>query len=166
MTLSSVSNPHLVGQTGENTPLQSLIAQALVTYGDGFSDLNDEEVVFLFLGFANQVVEDLRAHPYADYATKIMPYYQTLEQAQAIPDPVMVAGLLHYYALQQQNQAKMATFSPRYFRQMNQTLWNRHVNSGRSGPIRMRPVDGGSNLRHSPAIETTRTADLDEENAS
>jgi SpoVK/Ycf46/Vps4 family AAA+-type ATPase len=68
-----------------------------------------------------------------------------------VPDNVMVAGLCFFYAVQQSSN-KAGTLGQFYFRQLNQTHWNRLNGNTR---IRVKVVDGGSSSSGSPPTSST-----------
>lgn len=138
----SVYNPHI---SEPNSDLQSLAMQALRRYGDFVPASADGEVVLMFLEFANEVVDEVRAHPYWVEAydlgkVKPLDYYTAVTDQRPIPDIIVVLGLLYHYAVQQ-GSPKAQTYMANYARKMSQLLWG--VLSGH-GKIEMEVVDGGS----------------------
>lgn len=131
-SLASGANPHL---QGEHSPLEDLCRRALRRYGDLAPDTVDGETIMMFLDFANETIEDLRAHPYWDMPS--IDYYVSTQDIRPIPDNVIISALLFRYALQQGSQ-KAQTYGPQYYRTLNTTLYNRKYGSG---PIEMSPKD-------------------------
>lgn len=141
MTESSHTSPQVSGT--EYSPLDALITKALRRYGDFAPETAEGDVTLMFIDFANEIIEELRQHPYWD-TTKQLNYYVSQTETRDIPDVIMIAGLLAKYATQQLSQ-KAQALVPAYFRTMNLVLYNRMVGNG---PIEMTVVDGGSNPRY------------------
>jgi hypothetical protein len=116
---TSVSNPHI---SESFSPLETLIMSALRRYGTVSAATISADVALMMLEFANNVVEDIRSHPYWD-GTPIE-YYISLTDRRNIPDEIVVAGMLSYFCLQQQS-SKAQIFGPTYYRRTNQILYNR-----------------------------------------
>lgn len=148
MTEKSNLNPHI---TDGFSTLESLIFQAARRYGEMNPGTIDGDLAMMFIEFANEVVEDVRQHPYHDNTP--IDYYASLQDARAIPDTIMVAGLLAYFAVQQ-NSPQSQSYVPLYNRRLNTTLWNR-LNG--NTPIQMRIVDGGTNPSNSMGLTTNKT---------
>jgi hypothetical protein len=127
--------PHV---TDEYSDLQTLAAQAIRLYGDQAPESTDASLMLLMVLFANQIVEDVRRHP---YTTGAIDYYKSLTDRRAIPDMIMITGLAAKYAQQQQSQRAQG-FTGQYYSVLNSVLWNRK--SG-NGAIELTVVDGGSN---------------------
>lgn len=138
-------NPHLPG--GGYSPLNALVRQALRRYGDFAVATVEGDTALLMLEFANLVLDDVEQHPYwtADAPLEL---YTALTDIRPVPDPIIVSGLLAHLAIQQQSD-KQRTYFPLYQRDLNSQLWRR-LNG--NTPIRVRPMDGGSN-----ASGSTRT---------
>lgn len=128
-------NPHI---RDEHSPLRTLIAQALRRFGDFAPSSIDADTALMFIEFANMVIDEVRAHPYAEHLADVA-YYGSLDDARPIPDPIMLAGLLYHYSMQQ-NSEKVQLFMPSFFKTMNMVLYQKLQGNG---PIEMRPVDGG-----------------------
>ena len=128
----SVNNPHI---SEPYSDLEALIFQALRRYGDMHPGTVDGEVMLMFVEFANLVIEDLRGHVYWDNPE--IDYYTHPQQQRAIPDSIMVSGLLYHYSVQQQSN-KIEAYGPMYFKMMNRILYQRKYGSG---PIEMSPWD-------------------------
>jgi hypothetical protein len=135
----SNTNPHI---RPVYSPLQNLIHQAIRRYGEFSPSTVDGDTMLMFLEFANMVLDEVRGHPYHDGTD--LPYYTALTDARPVLDPVMVAGLLHHYAMQQGSE-KVQFLMPTYFRTMNQLLYQARYGSG---PIALTIMDGGTNPRN------------------
>jgi hypothetical protein len=121
----SANNPHL------NTPystLETLTFQALRRYGDMHPGTVDGEVMMMFVEFGNLIIEDLRGHPY--WENPEMDYYTHPSEVRAIPDNIIVAGLLYHYSVQQQSN-KIEAYGPMYFKMMNRILYQKKYGSGK-----------------------------------
>lgn len=153
MAEKSQISPHIKG--GGYTPLETLITRAIRRYGDFSIGVTDPEVYQLFLDFANNIVEEIRQHPYWDPETELN-YYVNPSEIRPIPDEIMVAGLLFFYATQQQS-VKANTYGPLFFRAMNTILWNRKNGNTK---IQARVVDGGSNPDYSRGSTTNEVNGL------
>jgi hypothetical protein len=108
--------------------LDDLVMRALRQYGESNPGVIDGDVMSMFIDFANEIVEEMRHHPY--WTGGSIDYYRSQSETRPIPDPIMIAGLQYYYAVQQESQ-KVQTKGPRYFRTMNRTLYNRWKGPGR-----------------------------------
>lgn len=117
---ASSLNPQITGTP--YSPLDTLIMDALRDYGETNPGSMYADVSTMFLGFANQIIEDLRAHPYFDIPD--LNYYTSLNEIRTIPDIIIKAGLKHYYALQQVS-VKSKIYEPMYNKTMNTTLYQR-----------------------------------------
>lgn len=128
----STNNPHL---SEPFSNLEALVFQALRRYGDMHPGTVDGEVMMMFVEFANLVIEDLRGHAYWDNPE--IDYYYHPSEMRAIPDSIMVSGLLYHYSVQQQSN-KIEAYGPMYFKMMNRILYQRKYGSGK---IEMSPYD-------------------------
>jgi len=136
---SSNTNP----QIRENySPLNTLAMQAIRRFGDFHPGTIDGDVMLMFMEFANIIIDEIRQHPYHD-GTEI-DYYQSPTDVREIPDPIIVAGILYHYAMQQGSE-KLQFYMPAFHRTLNQQLWHK-VNGNTK--IRAHIVDGGTNPRN------------------
>jgi hypothetical protein len=125
-------------------PLETLIMSAIRRFGDYHPDTIDGDTVLMMIEFANEILEEIRNHPYWD-ATVLDDYISSTD-AREVPDRIMIAGLQAKYAEQQASE-KMQVLMGNYYRTMNQTLWRRlnatHTDGGgdRSPPLQIRPMD-------------------------
>jgi hypothetical protein len=148
---NSDMNPHI--RTGFS-PLQTIVMQVLRRYGEFSPDSVDGDTALMFLEFANMVLDEVRMHPYHDGSA--LPYYQALSDFREVPDPVLIAGILYHYSMQQGSE-KVQFYMPNYFRTLNQLLW--HKLNGNTA-IQMRVVDDGTNPRNSEHVQTNTTNGL------
>ena len=135
-------NPHLPG--AGHSPLMALVRQALRRYGDFAVSTVEGDAALMMLEFANLVIDDIEQHPYWRNEEPLEPY-TALTDTRPVPDPIIVSGLLAHLSLQQQSD-KQRTYFPLYQKALNEQLWRR-LNG--NTPIRLRPMDGGSNSRDS-----------------
>lgn len=102
--------------------LEDMVMLALRQYGDSNPGTMDGDTKMMFIGFANDIIEEIIAHPYWLGAP---PHYYTHQQeTRMIPDTIMIAGLKYHYAVQQQS-SKAGAYGPIYYRTMNRVLYNR-----------------------------------------
>lgn len=148
MTELSREAPHL---SDDYAPLSNLIERALRRYGEFHAGTEDAETNLMMLEFANQIVDDIRAHPYRDMEVEY-DYYQSLEDRVPIADTIMVNGLLAYFALQQLSE-KAQVYVPQYTKTMNQQLW--YLKNGNT-QLQFRPTDGGSNASYASGTTTSK----------
>lgn len=140
MAENSTTNPQV---RDSFSPLSTLSMQAIRRFGDFAPGAIDGDVSLMFLEFANLVLDDVRMHPYHDGSD--LDYYQSIDEARPVPDPIMVAGLIYHYAMQQGSQ-KVEMYMPMYHNTLNQQMWYR-VNGNTK--IQMRIPDGGTNPENS-----------------
>lgn len=156
----SVSHSHI---TDDFAPLEQLAIRALGRYGDFHPGTVIGDVSMMFLDFANEVIEDLRQHPYWGMLAQrdgiTLNYYTALADKRPIPDPIVVAGLLYHYSLQQQS-TKAEVYGPMYTRTMNSILWDR-LNGNTA--IQLRVVDDGAHSDSSQGFTTSEINGLPEE---
>ena len=126
-------------------------------YGDFSASTIEAEALSMMIELANMVVDDVRMHPYASTALQSEPYYHAMQDRSAIPDNIMVAGLLFYYA-EQQGSERVGSHGPKFARTMNQELWRQTAGNTK---IQMRPWDGGTNKTRNAATTDANTG-LDE----
>lgn len=140
--------PHITNKN--NSPLEYLIMSALRRFGDFHASSVDGEVIMMFLEFANQILDEVRRHPYWDSpgdADKVeLNYYVHPSDIRPVNDNIIIAGLLFLYAVQQGSD-KLSLYGPAYYHTLNQELWDR-LNivdkdgaGGGNTPIRLRVVD-------------------------
>jgi len=132
-------NPHIAEP---HSPLSTLAHQALRRFGDFHPGTIDGDVMLMFVEFANMVIDEIRMHPYWDGSE--LNYYTHPSDIRPIPDPVIIAGLLFHYAMQQSSD-KVQIYMPTYNKTLNHQLWT--LKNGNT-KIRMRVVDGGTNKRN------------------
>jgi hypothetical protein len=146
MAENSNTNPQV---RDKNTPLQTLVHQALRRDGVFEAGTISGDVALMFIEFANIVVDEVRSHPYHDGSP--LDYYVDLTDARDIPDPIIVAGLLWQYALQQGSE-RISFYMPSFYKTMNQLMWYR-MNGNTA--LQMRVVDNGTSPRNSQHVTTS-----------
>lgn len=149
MAQNSQLNPHLDGET--YSELSGIITRAFRRYGNSAPDTEDGDTRLMFLDFANEIIDDIRVHPYWDGGA--IDYYKAINEVRPIPDIIIQQGLLFKYAVQQTSQ-KQGPQGSIYFKTLNQVLYTRKYGNE---AITMKVVDGGSNLAHSPTPDETES---------
>ena len=148
---NDVLTPHI---SGDNTSrLEDLSRMVFRRYGDFSASTVEAEALSMMIELANMVVDDVRMHPYATTAMHQIPYYHAMQERRAIPDNIMVAGLLVYYA-EQQGSERVSSYGPKYARTMNQELWRQTAGNTK---LQMRPWDGGTNKTRNAATTDPNT---------
>lgn len=122
-----------------HAPLSTLMARALIRFGDNNPDLMDGTLVHLLLDFANQIVDEVNIHPYRTGMDAIA-YYVTPEDVREINDLTMALGIAAHYAIQQGSQ-KSQTLLPLYYQTLNRALW---MELNGNTKIQARPYDSGA----------------------
>ena len=131
-------NPQL--SAANNSPLETLARQALRRYGDNAAGVVEAEALLMFIELANLIVDDVRMHPYGTSLDHLVEYYHSLQDARAIPDNIIVQGLLFQYALQQADE-RMQLYSNQYYKTLNNEMLRRKDGVA---SYKIIPVDGGS----------------------
>jgi len=134
----SVIAPHVAGESSYS-PLSAIIDIALSQYGEFAPSSVDAGGKLMLLTLANNIVEEVRQHPYNENAD--LDYYGSLEDVIEIPDIIMVNGLKYQLAMQQ-GSAKTQINGMIHYQTLNRVLWNRYNGNSK---VSFRPVDGGSN---------------------
>jgi len=148
---TDVLTPHI---SGDNTSrLEDLSRMVFRRYGDFSASTVEAEALSMMIELANMVVDDVRMHPYATTAMHSIPYYHAMQERRAIPDNIMVAGLLFYYA-EQQGSERVSSYGPKFARTMNQELWRQTAGNTK---LQMRPWDGGTNKTRNAATTDPNT---------
>lgn len=151
-TPNSDSNPHI---RENNSTLQALAMQALRRYGDFHPGTIDGDVMLMFIDFANMIIDEVRAHPYAPTTSTTIngttttavtgiDYYVSQTDVREIKDIIIVQGLLYHYAVQQGSD-KIQFYMPTYYNTLNRELWE--AKNGNT-KIQLTVVDDGTNKRN------------------
>lgn len=98
MAEKSVQKPFAAGRE-KFSPLEDLVRSALVRAGNFSPSRIDGEVMMMMIELANRVVEDVRKHPYWNGGD--LDYYNDPTEFRAIPDMIMIDGLVAHYLIQQ-----------------------------------------------------------------
>ena len=115
-------NPQL--SAAVNSPLETLARQALRRYGDNAAGVVEAEALLMFIELANLVVDDFRMHPYGTSLDHLIDYYHSLQDARAIPDNIMIQGLLFQYSLQQASD-RAQVYTGLYYQTLNREMLRR-----------------------------------------
>lgn len=118
MTSSSM-NPQF---NGEFSPLSALVTRAIRRYGEAHPGTVDGDTMLVFLDFANEIIEEIRTHPY--WTGGELPYYTHQTETRPIPDAIMVAGLMALYGEQQYSE-KAKVYTAKYYSTLNRVLAHR-----------------------------------------
>lgn len=135
----SNTNPQLRPGT---TSLDKLCSEALREFGDFSPGSVSGDVGLMLLGFANKVIDEVRAHPYWPGAR--LDYYEHPSDRSPVPDNIIKAGVKYFYA-DQQGSSKASGIGQDFIRTLNRELWQQ-LNG--NTPIQMRPMD--SPVRQNP----------------
>lgn len=98
MAETSVQKPFAAGRE-KFSPLEDLVRSSLVRAGNFSPSRIDGEVMMMMIELANRVVEDIRKHPYWNGGN--LDYYNDPTEFRAIPDMIMIDGLVAHYLIQQ-----------------------------------------------------------------
>jgi hypothetical protein len=135
MAESSVTQPQIFDGPAD---LQTLATRALMQYGDFAPGAVHGEVILMFIDLANEVIDDIRSHPYWDGSA--LSYYRHQTDRRPIPDNLIIAGLLAKYSVQQASE-KAGIRVSLYVSTLNKLLWYK-LNG--NGPIALSVMDEGS----------------------
>lgn len=154
MTQRTQLNPHI---RDTNSPLDAMVMRVLRRFGESSPDNIDDDAMLMFMDFANEVIDIMRAHPYVD-ESKIpggeLKYYVHPSDARPVCDTTMTAGLLYLYA-EQQASSKAPVYRQKFFNALNTQTWMRMHDCTGSQKIQMRPVDGGTKRELAPPTSTS-----------
>lgn len=137
----SAHKPHVSGGD-RHAPLDALVRAALRRAGTFSVSRTDGETMMMFIEFANQVVEDVRRHPY--WTGERIDYYTSQSESRPIPDEIVILGLLSHYTIQQGSE-KAGFNLQMYQSRMADLLYERMYGNA---PLERRVVDGGSDPLH------------------
>lgn len=118
--MASVLNPPT--EANGYTPLGTLAERALRDFGNHAANRATGDVMLAMLDWANEIIDELRLHPYGQGTLANLPYYTSLTETRPIPDQVVKAGLLAKYALQQGSERAMVLMTL-YHQAMNRALY-------------------------------------------
>lgn len=151
MTQRSDSNPQL--RRG-HTELGKLCAEALREFGDFNPGSVNGDTGLMLLGFANNVIDEVRFHPY--WSGEPLDYYEHPTDIRNVPDNIVRTGVKFYYA-SQQGSSRTGQLGQEFIRNLNRELW--YLANGGNTQIQMRPVD--SPIRQNPlnGMEITSNGD-------
>lgn len=135
-------NPHL--GSPETSSIEALAKQALRQYGDSATSAVEGETMLMMIEFGNRVVDEIRMHPYADESDHALNYYTSQYDRTHIPDNIMKAGLLAFYA-EQQGSNRAEVYLGTFYRTMNMEMYRR-FSGGSNQPLSMHTYD--SPLKH------------------
>lgn len=113
------TSPHIVDGP---SPLETMALRAIGRYGETSPSTLEGEFILKMIDYANAVIDDILEHPYWDKTP--LPYYQHVTQVRAIPDSILIAGLLSKMATDLASQ-RAQRYEIEYFKRMNQVLLRR-----------------------------------------
>lgn len=109
--------------TDDYSDLATLGARTMRRAGEFAPGSIDGDMSIMLIDFANEIVEELRIHPYWPKDVRLR-YYQSLTDRRPIPDLIVTNGLLAKYFLQQGDKRTDAAMST-YARMANTILYDR-----------------------------------------
>ena len=132
--------------TNPNSPLSSLIRSAFLRIGNFSPNRIDAEMMNLMLQYANEVLQDIRTHPYwtdDDPAVPNVLIYDYLHQTdiRPVPDLIIIMGMKAKH-LKDQGSEKAGVAYQEYHSVLNGELYNRMFDGTPRHNII--PMDGGS----------------------
>ncbi len=113
------TSPHLTDS--DYSPLEALALRALKRFGESAPSTVDAETMLMFIDFANEMVADIRNHPYYDNTIELRDYTH-VQDNRPVADIIVVAGLLYRYA-EQQDSRKQEKYEGRYWHLLNQGMY-------------------------------------------
>ena len=122
---------------GDTSPLEALAMRALRRFGEMSPSSMEGDALLSFIDYGNEVIDDILGHPYAD-AGLVIGYYTHPSEARAIPDHIVIAGLLARHADQLKSKAA-GKFMADYYAKMNQVM--ARVKFGVGAEYRLQAVD-------------------------
>jgi hypothetical protein len=79
------------------SPLEQLALRALRRYGETAPSTVEPELLLSFVDYANWIIDQIHVHPYNPVG-HVLRYYNHITDSRAIPDHVVVSGLLYKHA--------------------------------------------------------------------
>lgn len=130
--MQSSLSPHIIGPY---SPLETLIENAFIDYGNMSVDTLDGTLKRMMLRWANRIVEHMRIHPY--FSIPDLDYYTSLQDTRPIPDMIVELGILYHYAKWSKSTTAGAAMVE-YMNMASQILYQRKYGKGK---IQMNTVD-------------------------
>lgn len=146
MAQRSKVSPHRQDLSSDYSTLDGLCVRALRRYGNFAPYSGDDDVLMMFIEMANEVIEDIRSHPY--WQGGDIDYYTAITESRPVPDQIIQDGILYKFAEQQMSE-KMQIYGQKYYNRMSQILWER-LNG--NAPINLHVVDQPTNF--TPALRS------------
>lgn len=129
------TSPHLV--SGPTSPLEALFLRALRRFGEMSPATVDGDALSLSVTYANEIIDDILAHPYFQEGGEIA-YYEHPSEQREIPDHILVAGLLYCHARDQKSK-HLAVYQGDYYTKLAQVL--ARVRFGTGAAFKISAVD-------------------------
>lgn len=121
------SSIHLVDGE-ESSTLETLALLALRRFGEMSASSVEGDALGLFVLYANEVIDDIRTHPYTPTGY-VLSYFKHLSERRPIPDHILVSGLLACYARDQKSKAADG-YKAEYLLKLNQAMAFSRFGSG------------------------------------
>lgn len=144
--IQDTTSPHLPGD--KNSPLEALVMRALARFGEMSPSTTEGEAMLVFLDYANEIIDDVLAHPYTVAGT-LIPYYDHVSEAREVPDHIVVAGLLCRYA-KDQGSKKADRYESAYYMKLGQVL--ARVRFGVGAEFELQAVDYITSAKNGAAV--------------
>jgi hypothetical protein len=111
--------------------------RALRRYGEMSPSSTEGDAALVFIDYANEVLAEIRNHPYWPEGESLLDYV-SIEEQRPVPDQVVLLGILGRYAFDQGSK-KAAGYMGSYYGALNGLLHEKKY--GGSVPIEMQVVD-------------------------
>ncbi|CAB4159218.1 hypothetical protein UFOVP708_65 [uncultured Caudovirales phage] len=115
--------------SAETSSLERLSAVALARFGEGSPTTADGDAYLMLIGFANEVIDDMLAHPYWRSGDAVPPYFVHPSDSRLIPDTLLLKGLVSRIAMQQGSK-KAGVYESQYLQALNQQMMLRRFGPG------------------------------------
>jgi hypothetical protein len=122
-------------------PLEQLVLRVIKRYGEMAASTVEGETIQMFIDYANSILDDIMSHPYWTKGQEIS-YYTHQTEWRAVPDTVMVAGLLAKFSSDQESK-KAQVYLGEYYLRLNQVLARWKFGVGAQFELQAVDVDGG-----------------------
>jgi hypothetical protein len=136
----TTTSPHI--SDGATSPLDVLARRALRRYGEMSPSTVEADTILGFLDYANEIIDDVLAHPYTEKGTSIPYATHQSEKVSAIPDHIFVSGMLFRHARDQKSKAT-ARFEGDYYQKLNQLMTRVKFGVGAQFEMQAVDVEGG-----------------------
>lgn len=132
------------------------MASAIRQFGDASSGSVNGDVSLMMVEFANEIIEEIRVHPYQTYTDSDgavravvtdLNYFKHHSEKRDIPDVILIKGLLARYAFQQASKRAqaLAGVAAQTMNRVMYERWSTAQGMGGNDFDAPRVTDGGSN---------------------